>query len=590
MSGEYIIKADNIRKYFGGVKALDGVSLEIRKGEIHCLAGENGCGKSTIINIISGFYTPDTGTIEIDGKSYDRMTPQLAIANGIQVIYQDLSLFPNLTVRENLALNMEVAAGRKIVSKKRMQQIAEAAVAKLGLDIDLDELVENLTFGTRQMIAISRALLNDAKLIIMDEPTTAITKREVKTLFNLIKQLQAQGIAILFVSHKLDEVFEIAERFTIFRNGKNVATGSTKELDQDKFTFYMTGREIVARRFEYTEKNAPTVLEVKNLSLAHGFRDISFSLKKGEIVGITGLLGSGRTELAETIFGYHQADSGEIIIEGKKVEIHSIKDGIRNGIGYLPSDRVTEGLFLSQPISDNISIERWSDYANALGAVDRSKIDEMANYWVKELSIAAHDINNHVGTLSGGNQQKCVLAKWLALDLKLLILNGPTVGVDIGAKFDIYELVKKLARKGLTVIIISDDLPEVLTNCNRVMVMQSGRLAATWIQDADVAAMTPAIVRLSRADTEAATCAPLTVAVSLSGEAVSKGLVAPVASATIPAGESFVDVELRPIARSVVPGDYVATLTVAGTNVAYPDGTHAEFGVCNAGAVPRKGI
>lgn len=479
MSGEYIIKADNIRKYFGGVKALDGVKLEIKKGEIHCLAGENGCGKSTIINIISGFYTPDTGTIEIDGKVYERMTPQLAIASGIQVIYQDLSLFPNLTVRENLALNMEVAAGRKIVSKKRMQQIAEAAVAKLGLDIDLDETVENLTFGTRQMIAISRALLNDAKLIIMDEPTTAITKREVKTLFKLIKQLQSQGIAILFVSHKLDEVFEIAERFTIFRNGKNVATGNTKDLDQNKFTYYMTGREIVTHRFEYKAEHAPTVLEVKHLSLANGFKDINFSLQKGEIVGITGLLGSGRTELAETLFGYHTADAGEILIEGKKVEIHSIKDGIKNGIGYLPSDRVTEGLFLSQPISDNISLERWNDYANCLGAVDRRKIDEMSNYWVKELSIAAHDINNNVGTLSGGNQQKCVLAKWLALDLKVLILNGPTVGVDIGAKFDIYELVKKLAQKGLTVIIISDDLPEVLTNCNRVMVMQSGRLAAT---------------------------------------------------------------------------------------------------------------
>ena len=476
---DYIIKADNIRKYFGGVKALDGVSLDIRKGEIHCLAGENGCGKSTIINIISGFYTPDTGTIEIDGQTYDRMTPQLAIAKGIQVIYQDLSLFPNLTVRENLALNMEVAAGRKIVSKKRMTSIAEAAVEKLHLDIDLDETVENLTFGTRQMIAISRALLNDAKLIIMDEPTTAITKREVKTLFKLIKQLQSQGIAILFVSHKLDEVFEIAERFTIFRNGKNVAAGSTKDLTQDKFTFYMTGREIVTSRYEYTAKNAPTVLEVKNLSLANGFKDINFALKKGEIVGITGLLGSGRTELAETIFGYHTADSGEILIDGQPVQIRSIKDGIRNGIGYLPSDRVTEGLFLSQPISDNISIERWSDYSNALGAVDRNKIDEMADHWVKELSIAAHDINNEVGTLSGGNQQKCVLAKWLALDLKVLILNGPTVGVDIGAKFDIYELVKKLAREGLTVIIISDDLPEVLTNCNRVMVMQSGRLAAT---------------------------------------------------------------------------------------------------------------
>lgn len=479
MSSEYIIKADNIRKYFGGVKALDGVSLNIRKGEIHCLAGENGCGKSTIINIISGFYTPDTGTIEIDGKSYEKMTPQLAIASGIQVIYQDLSLFPNLTVRENLALNMEVAAGRRFVNRKRMTAIAEAAVAKLGLDIDLDETVENLTFGTRQMIAISRALLNDAKLIIMDEPTTAITKREVKTLFKLIKQLQAQGIAILFVSHKLDEVFEIAERFTIFRNGKNVATGSTSELDQDKFTFYMTGREIVASRFEYEAKNAPTMLEVRNLSLANGFKNINFALKKGEIVGITGLLGSGRTELAETLFGYHTADAGEILIDGRPVQINSIKDGIRNGIGYLPSDRVTEGLFLAQPISDNISIERWSDYSNILGAVDRKKIDDMAEHWVRELSIAAHDINNEVGTLSGGNQQKCVLAKWLALDLKVLILNGPTVGVDIGAKFDIYELVKRLAREGLTVIIISDDLPEVLTNCNRVMVMQSGRLAAT---------------------------------------------------------------------------------------------------------------
>ncbi len=476
---DYIIKATNIRKYFGGVKALDGVSLEIKKGEIHCLAGENGCGKSTIINIISGFYTPDDGIIEIDGQQYDHMTPQLAIASGIQVIYQDLSLFPNLTVRENLALNMEVAAGRKFVNKKRMNRIAEAAVAKLGLDIDLDETVENLTFGMRQMIAISRALLNDAKLIIMDEPTTALTKREVKTLFKLIKQLQGQGIAVLFVSHKLDEVFEIAERFTIFRNGKNVATGNTKDLNQDKFTFYMTGREIVSTRFEYTAENAPVVLEVKNLSLANGFKDVSFELKKGEIVGITGLLGSGRTELAETLFGYHAAEAGDIIIEGKKVNIGSIKDGIANGIGYLPSDRVTEGLFLAQPISDNISIEKWSDYSNVLGAVNRKKVDDMTRQWAKELSIMLHDIHDDVGTLSGGNQQKCVLAKWLALDLKVLILNGPTVGVDIGAKFDIYELVKRLAKQGLTVIIISDDLPEVLTNCNRVMVMQSGRLAAT---------------------------------------------------------------------------------------------------------------
>lgn len=473
---DYIIKATNIKKYFGGVKALDGVNLEIKKGEIHALAGENGCGKSTIINIISGFYTPDAGTIEIDGVAYDKMSPKQAIASGIQVIYQDLSLFPNLTVMENLSINMEVAAGRKLVSKSRMRKIAEEAVSKIGFDIDLDETVENLTVGMRQMIAISRALLNDAKLIIMDEPTTAITKKEVKALFTVIKQLQARGIAVLFVSHKLDEVFEIAERYTIFRSGKNVAAGNTKELDQNKFTYYMTGREIVSKHYEYTKEEASTVLEVKNLSLKNGFQDVSFHLKQGEIVGITGLLGSGRTELAETLFGYHAADSGEIFIEGKKTEIRSIQQGIKNGIGYVPSDRVTEGLFLSQPIADNVSLEKWQDYANFLGKIDGKKIEEMTEHWVKELSIALHHIEDPVGMLSGGNQQKCILAKWLALDLKVLILNGPTVGVDIGAKFDIYELIKRLAAAGLTVIIISDDLPEVLMNCNRVMVMRSGRL------------------------------------------------------------------------------------------------------------------
>lgn len=473
---DYILRAKGIKKYFGGVKALDGVDLEIKKGEIHCLAGENGCGKSTIINIISGFYSPDGGTLEIDGQSYDKMTAQLSISHGIQVIYQDLSLFPNLTVMENLALNMEIAAGRKFVRKSRMKEIAHAALKKLDLVIDLDELVENLTFGTRQLIAISRALLSDAKLIIMDEPTTAITKKEVKSLFALIKQLQAKGIAILFVSHKLDEVFEIAERFTIFRSGKNVAQGNTKELTQDDFTYYMTGRRIEMSPFVYEEKNAPEVLAVKNLSLAGGFQDVSFSVKKGEIIGITGLLGSGRTELAETLFGYHKADAGEIELLGKPVTINCVKDAIDLGIGYLPSDRVTEGLFLAQPIKDNISIERWTEFSNALGALDEDKIESLAAHWAKELSIALHSTDDAVGTLSGGNQQKCVLAKWLARNLNLLILNGPTVGVDIGAKFDIYELVKKLARSGLTVIIISDDLPEVLANCNRVIVMRSGRM------------------------------------------------------------------------------------------------------------------
>ncbi|MDD7267132.1 MAG: sugar ABC transporter ATP-binding protein [Lachnospiraceae bacterium] len=472
-----IIKVTNVRKYFGGVKALDGVDLEIKKGEVHCLAGENGCGKSTIINVISGFYTPDEGTIEIDGVAYSKLTPKQAIAKGIQVIYQDLSVFPNLTVMENLALNMQLSSGRKLVSKKRFRQIAKEAIAKIDFDIDLDETVENLTVGNKQLIAISRALLNNAKLIIMDEPTTAITKKEVKALFKVIRQLQAQDIAVLFVSHKLDEVFEIAERFTIFRNGKNVASGYTKDLDREKFTYYMTGRSIQEVPYQYIEaKDQVPVLEVKHLSLKNGFADVSFQLKRGEILGITGLLGSGRTELVQAVFGYNKADSGEILIDGQPVRIRNVKDGIRHGIGYVPADRVTEGLFLPQSISDNISVEKWGDYSNALGVIDQKQIQKAVDRWVKELSIAIHTTAAPVGTLSGGNQQKCVLAKWLSLDLKVLILNGPTVGVDIGAKFDIYELIKDLARKGLAVIIISDDLPEVMSNCNRILVMRQGRV------------------------------------------------------------------------------------------------------------------
>lgn len=488
---DYIIRAKGIKKYFGGVKALDGVDLEIKKGEVHCLAGENGCGKSTIINVISGFYTPDGGELEIDGVSYSKMTPQQSIAAGIQVIYQDLSVFPNLTVMENLALNMELASGKKFVSKKRFREIAEEAVAKINFEIDLDEKVENLSVADKQLIAISRALLNNAKLIIMDEPTTAITKKEVRALFHVIRDLQKQNIAILFVSHKLDEVFEIAERFTIFRNGKNTGAGDASELTQEKFTYYMTSREIKETPFIYEEKpGAKKVLEVKNLNLKNGFKNVNLSLGEGEILGITGLLGSGRTELVQALFGYHKADSGEIYIRGNKVEINTVKDGSKNGIGYVPPERIVEGVFLPQSIKENISIEKWDEWAGPLGIMNEKKIETVVNEWVEKLHIKLHDINDPMNTLSGGNQQKCVLAKWLILDLNVLILNGPTVGVDIGAKFDIYELVKKLAAGGLSVIIISDDIPEILSNCNRVVVMRRGEIVKEGLtKDMDEASL-----------------------------------------------------------------------------------------------------
>ena len=458
---ENIIKVTGVKKYFGGVKALDGVDLVIKKGEVHCLAGENGCGKSTIINVISGFYTPDAGTIEIDGKEYTKLTTQQAIEAGVQVIYQDLSVFPNLTVRENLAITMEKSSGRKFVSKKRFDEIAHKALS---------------TIADKQLIAISRALLYDAKLIIMDEPTTAITQKEVKNLFEVIRGLQKKGISVLFVSHKLDEVFEIADHFTIFRSGHNVYSGPTKELNQALFTHYMTGRDIEEEAFTYDEKReAGTVLEVKNLSLKDGYKDCSFSIKAGEILGITGLLGSGRTELAETIFGVHKADSGQIFLEGKEVQFKNVQDAMANGIGYVPPERNVMGLFMDQSISDNISVTRWSDCRKG-PMMDQNAIDSLVNHWVGELSIKIGSAADTMRTLSGGNAQKCVLAKWLALDLKVLILNGPTVGVDIGAKYDIYNLTKKLAESGLAVIIISDDIREVLLNCNRVLIMRRGHL------------------------------------------------------------------------------------------------------------------
>ncbi len=475
-----VLKAVDIKKSFTGVQALKGVTLEIRPGEIHCLAGENGSGKSTLIKVISGVYTPEGGHVEYDGKSYKKITPIEAILNGVQVIYQDFSIFPNLSVMENLAFNTELASKSKLVNKKRMRKIAEEAIDKIKFEVDLDAKVGELPVASKQLVAICRALMFNAKLIIMDEPTTALTRKEINALFKIILDLKAQGIAILFVSHKLDEVFEISERFTILRSGELVFKGNTKDLDDKKFSYYMTGREIQIEPFEPKLTKQTKMLEVKNLTLNGYFYDVSFSVSKGEILGISGILGSGRTELALSLFGIRVVDSGIIKINGKEVAINSPTVAMENGIGYVPEDRLTEGLFLQQSIGDNIIISEIDNLTGKFGILDERKQSEEIQKWVKELSIATPNPDNACNTLSGGNQQRVVLAKWLARDLKVLILNGPSVGVDIGSKYDIHHILKKLADSGLAIIIISDDIPEVMSLSSKILIMRDGKISNTF--------------------------------------------------------------------------------------------------------------
>lgn len=471
-----VLAVRHVSKSFAGVRALVDIDLEIAPGEIHCLAGENGSGKSTLIKVISGVHTPEEGSVAIAGREYAHLTPSAAIDAGVRVIYQDFSVFPNLSVMENIALGSEVAAGRALVNRSRMRKVAAEAIAKIGFQVDLDELVGNLSVADKQLVAISRALMGDAKLIIMDEPTTALTKKEVRALFDIVADLQSRGIAILFVSHKLEEVFEIAQRFTILRSGRKVITCPKEELDRASFARHMTGRDFDEAPYRTGYIDADPVLEVREATVADAFENASLSVRPGEILGITGLLGSGRTELALSLFGMLPLDSGTVSVAGKDVTLRGVRDAIKAGIAYVPEDRLTEGLFLSRSIGDNITISEMESFTKALGFIDKEAIRAEEKRWVERLGILTPDPDNAVNTLSGGNQQKVVLAKWLATNPSVLILNGPTVGVDIGSKFTIHSILRELAAQGMA-IIISDDIAEVLTNCSTIAIMRAGHLS-----------------------------------------------------------------------------------------------------------------
>jgi len=475
---DVFLEARNISKAYEGVKALRDVSMTIGRGEVHCLVGENGSGKSTLIKIIGGVVEADTGAVVIGGRAHTHLAAIDAIREGIQIIYQDLSLYPNLSVAENISFNQFVERRASLVRWKEVRSIAERGLAEIGEQVPLEELVEDLSVAKRQIVAIARSLTQDAKLIIMDEPTSAITKDDVDHLFTVIGRLKDKGISTLFISHKLSEVFEIAEVVTILRDGRKVGDFSASELDDAKLTYLMTGQRIEYTPYRVAEdkKAAAPMLEVRALGRKGQFQDISFSLWPGEILGLTGLIGSGRTELALALFGLNPPDSGQILLNGRVVRVRSPEDALRRGIAYLPEDRLTQGLFISQSIGDNIIITILKKLLGALGLVDPLRKRRSEAKWLEELAIKAPSPRVRAWSLSGGNQQRVVLAKWLATDPKVFILDGPTIGIDIASKRNIHQIIRALAERGIAIILISDEIPEILHNCNRVLVMREGRL------------------------------------------------------------------------------------------------------------------
>lgn len=474
---EKIVVLNHVNKHYGGVHALKDVDFDLVRGEVHCLIGQNGCGKSTMIKTISGIVAPDAGSeVILDGKKITGASPKTAMDCGIRVIYQDLSLFPNLTVAENIAFDSHTDRTVKGVDWKAIRTRTQEVLDTMKIRLRTDALVEELNIADRQLVAIARALATNARLIIMDEPTSSLTRREVNVMFSIIRELREKGITILFVSHKLDEIVEIADRITVMRDGRIISTfendGSVGEAELAR---QLSGQSIEYRQ-SFLSAQEEVVLEVRDLTCGRQYRNVSFQLKKGEILGVIGLLGSGRTELATTIFGMNRPDSGCILLHGREVDLRSNVEAIRSKIAYVPEDRLLQGLVLNQSVQSNTTVSILQKLKTRLGFLDAKRSREITNRWIEELKIksAAPDIN--ASAMSGGNQQKIVISKWLSTEPDVLILDQPTNGIDIAAKSAIYDLIRSLAERGMSIILISDEVPEIYYNCPRALIMYRGRI------------------------------------------------------------------------------------------------------------------
>jgi ribose transport system ATP-binding protein len=481
-----VLVAKNITKRFPGVTALDNIYMELYPGKVNAIIGENGAGKSTLMKIFSGVHSQYDGDIFLNDKPVHFSSTKDAEAAGIAIIHQELNLVPYLTITENIFLGSELVNTWGILDKKKMQEKTKQLLKRLNLDIDPDTKISSLKVGQQQLIEIARALHVDAAIIIMDEPTSAISDKEVDNLFSIIAELKSQGKTIAYISHKLNELFQIADRFIVMRDGSTVNSGDMKNTNHDELIQMMTGRKILIQRSESASEKNEGLLQLKNICLKNAanrsdniLNNISFNLHNGEIIGIYGLMGAGRTELMEVIFGLHsKLSAGEIRINDKQVKLQSVSDAINEGIVLVPEDRKLQGLSIGQSVRPNISItilkqlERWGIMLN------RKKEMELSKKYIQQLSIKTSSTETIVKNLSGGNQQKIVLAKWLAKKPKVLLLDEPTRGIDINAKSEIYKLIKQLAAEGMGIIVVSSELPEILAVSHRVLVMCEGELTA----------------------------------------------------------------------------------------------------------------
>ncbi|MFC6488413.1 sugar ABC transporter ATP-binding protein [Nitratireductor sp. GCM10026969] len=489
-----LLSLESVNMTFGGVRALRDVSFDVRPGEVHCLAGENGSGKSTLIKVITGVYRPAAGArIDYDGTTYHHMSPVTAQAAGIQVIWQDLALFPEMSVAENIAFQTVVGRWPRKVSHSAMRETAQRVLERLGVSLDVDVPLREYSIARRQIVAIARALVGEAKIVFMDEPTASLTQSETDHLLEIVRNLSASGIAVVFVSHRLAEVIEISDRITVLRDGKLVGVYPAEGMTQSRITELMTGKTFDNNVRARSREGAPAVLEVEGLARKGEFEDVSLTVRQGETLGITGLLGSGRTELALTLFGMRRPHRGTVRLDGRPVRFGSNREAIRAGVAYLSEDRLSLGLIQPQSIADNLVIASIDKILSG-GLISGEKKHDLVSKWIVDLGVKIGHEDDPISTLSGGNQQRVAIAKWLATDPKLLILDAPTVGVDVGARAGIFDIVARLAETGLAIILISDEVPEVYFNADRVLHMADGRVVGEYDpRDASLSDMEAAV-------------------------------------------------------------------------------------------------